>query len=145
MAWRLKTTPVRGVPDAVRVSAEPIDPDALPAPPPASAPDADPRAVGRWHTGQDAPTQAAINQDAELIEDLRTVLEARDRHIASLEQQLRERPTPAPSSPPQACGTCTGLRATVRQLRDERADLRKRLAAFELPAARERVYVPPPF
>jgi len=99
MAWRLKTTPVRGVPDAVRVSAEPIDPDAmaaaygahgpelvqLPAPEPAPSPEPEPDqcAVGRWHPAGRDPAL-----DDALVDALREQLAARDLRIAQLETQL---------------------------------------------------------
>jgi len=72
--------------------------------------------------------------DGEQVASLLRQLDAANSTVAQLQEQLLK---PPPKTGWHGCPNCAGLRETVRLLREERGELRGRLARHELAAARE--------
>lgn len=81
-----------------------------------------------------APARAIQATDEQLIASLRRELAARDTTIGRLQEQLLARPT-VPTSD-RHCPNCEGLKRTIGLLREERRELRGRLASYQIEATR---------
>lgn len=76
-----------------------------------------------------------VPEPDELIRSLRRELGAANRLVAQLQEQLLAAQT-APVTD-RHCANCPGLEQTIALLQDERRDLRKQLAGYQLAATRD--------
>jgi hypothetical protein len=72
--------------------------------------------------------------DAEQIASLTRQLNAANAHVERLQEQLLARPAAAAAD--RHCANCAGMERTVREVERERAELRRKLAGYQLAATR---------